>query len=115
MECKANQAPEGRPSDRKTLPSALKVTGDQDLPGQYKFRQNTHTQPAEQQRLGTLLLDTRPAEEFASLHIRGAIQIGLMGNFSSWAAILIDPTRELLLVAESESSAAEAHARLARV
>jgi len=38
-----------------------------------------------------------------------------MGNFSSWAAILIDPTRELLLVAESESSAAEAHARLARV
>jgi len=85
------------------------------LPGQSKFRLMTATQLAEQQRLGTLLLDTRPAEEFASLHIRGAIQIGLMGNFSSWAAILIDPTRELLLVAESESSAAEAHARLARV
>jgi rhodanese-related sulfurtransferase len=38
-----------------------------------------------------------------------------MGNFSSWAAILIDPTQEILLVTENESSAAEAHTRLARV
>jgi rhodanese-related sulfurtransferase len=85
------------------------------LPGSSKLRRLTAAQLAEQQLLGTPLLDTRPAEEFASLHIRGAIQIGLMGNFSSWAAILIDPSRELLLVAENESSAAEASARLARV
>ena len=80
-----------------------------------KLRLLTAVQLVGEQRLGALVLDTRPAEKFASLHIRGAIQIGLKGYFSSWAAILIDPTRELLLVAENESTAAEAHTRLARV
>lgn len=80
-----------------------------------KLRLLTAAQFVEEQRLGALVLDTRPAEKFASLHIRGAIQIGLKGYFSSWAAILIDPTQKLLLLAENESSAAEAHTRLARV
>jgi rhodanese-related sulfurtransferase len=85
------------------------------LSGSFKLRLLTAAQLVEERRLGALLLDTRPAEKFASLHIRGAIQISLMGNFSSWAAILIDPAQELVLVAESESSAAEACTRLARV
>lgn len=69
----------------------------------------------EEQRRGAILLDTRPAEQFAALHIRGAIQIGLTGPFSSWAAMLVRPSQELVVVAENESQAEEAHIRLARV
>ena len=75
----------------------------------------TASQVALKQRGGTLLLDTRPAEQFAALHIRGSIQISLMGNFASWAAIILSPAPELLLIAESANSAREAHNRLARV
>lgn len=85
------------------------------MSGSSKLRLLTAAQLVEEQQRGALLLDTRPAEKFAALHIRAAIQISLMGNFSSWAAILIDPNQDLVLVAESESSAAEAQARLARV
>jgi hydroxyacylglutathione hydrolase len=62
-----------------------------------------------------LLLDSRPAERFAALHIRGSIQISLRGNFAGWAAIMIDPAQELLLIAEDITSATEAHNRLRRV
>jgi rhodanese-related sulfurtransferase len=62
-----------------------------------------------------LILDTRPAEQFAALHIRGSIQISLMGHFASWAAIIIEPTEKLLLIAEDASHAQEARNRLVRV
>jgi rhodanese-related sulfurtransferase len=75
----------------------------------------TATQVVEEQRKGAILLDTRPPEHFAALHIRGAIQIGLTGPFSSWAAMLVRPSQELVVVAEDESRAEEAHIRLARV
>jgi hydroxyacylglutathione hydrolase len=62
-----------------------------------------------------LILDTRPAEQFAALHIRGSIQISLMGNFAGWAAIIIEPTQKLLLIVEDASHAQEARNRLLRV
>jgi len=72
-------------------------------------------QLAQEQREGALVLDTRPAEQFASLHIRGSIQISLMGNFASWAAIIIDPAQKVLLIAENANRAEEARNRLLRV
>jgi len=74
----------------------------------------TATQLSQQQRGGALILDTRPAEQFATLHIRGSIQISLMGNFASWAAIILDPEQTLLLIAEDLNGAREAYNRLAR-
>ena len=68
-----------------------------------------------EQRNGALVLDTRPAEEFVSLHIRRSIQIGLLGYFASWAAILIEPTRRIVLIAEDLQRAQEACSRLIRV
>jgi rhodanese-related sulfurtransferase len=85
------------------------------VPGSSKLRLLTPADLVEEQRKGALILDTRAAEEFASLHIRRAIQIGLVGSFASWAAILIEPDQKLVLVAEDEPSAEEAHTRLARV
>jgi len=75
----------------------------------------TAAQLAQEQGRGVLLLDTRPAEQFASFHIRGSIQISLAGNFASWAAIIINPAENLLLIAENSKRAQEARNRLARV
>jgi rhodanese-related sulfurtransferase len=85
------------------------------VPGSSKLRLLTPADLVEEQRKGALILDTRAAEEFASLHIRRAIHIGLAGPFASWAAILIEADQKLVLVAEDEPSAEEAHTRLARV
>lgn len=85
------------------------------MPESSKLRQLTATQLVEQQRRGVLVLDTRGAEQFAALHIRGSIQIGLSGPFASWAAMLLKPTQKLALVAENEQSVQEARLRLARV
>jgi len=60
-----------------------------------------------QLRGGALLLDTRLAEQFAALHIRGSIQISLMENFAGWAAIILDPEQKLLLIAEDPNGARE--------
>ena len=64
---------------------------------------------------GILVLDVRPAEQFASLHIRGSVQISLMGYFASWAAIIIDPSQKVILIAEDATKAQEACNRLVRV
>ena len=86
-----------------------------DLSGSTKLRELTAAELAEEQKRGTLLLDTRPAEQFAALHIRGSIQISLLGHFAGWAAILIDPAQNILIVGENEKSAQEAVIRLTRV
>ena len=85
------------------------------LPDSTKLQPVTPTQLAQQQRGGALILDTRPAEQFAARHIRGSIQISLLGNFASWAAIILDPEQKLLLIAEDLDGAREAQNRLARV
>jgi rhodanese-related sulfurtransferase len=85
------------------------------MAGSPKLQQFTAKQIPQEQQRGVLILDTRPAELFASAHIRGAMQLGLMGPFACWAAILIAPTQRLLIVAEDEASVQEAQIRLARV
>jgi len=80
-----------------------------------QLQQLTAAQLWLEQGRGVLILDTRPAEQFTSFHIAGSMQIGLMGSFASWAAILIGASQRILLVAESANCAQEAHNRLARV
>ena len=80
-----------------------------------QLQQLTAAQLGQEQRRGVLILDTRPTEDFASFHISGSMQIGLMGSFASWAAILIGPSQRILLVVENANCAQEAHSRLARV
>jgi len=85
------------------------------LPESTKLRLLTATQLIEEQGEGALILDVRPAEIFAALHIRGSVQIGLGGPFSSWAAMLIRPNQLLVIIAENEQFAQEANTRLQRV
>jgi rhodanese-related sulfurtransferase len=85
------------------------------LPEPSQLKQLTAAQLEQEQRGDALIVDTRAAEQFASCHIVGSMQIGLGGPFASWSAILIKPTQRILLVAEDRNRAFEAHSRLARV
>ncbi|HYK88355.1 MAG TPA: rhodanese-like domain-containing protein [Acidobacteriota bacterium] len=64
---------------------------------------------------GGVLLDTRPSAQFGADHIAGAINIGLGGQFASWAGTLIREDSQIILVAESHDEVKEARIRLARV
>ena len=70
---------------------------------------------AEMQRSGALVLDTRPSGQFGGGHIPGAIQIGMTGQFASWAGRILGLDRHIVLVAEDRDSMLEARTRLARV
>ena len=65
--------------------------------------------------LGYVVLDVRTAEEFGAGHVPGALNVGLGGQFASWAGALIPLGSPIILVAASESQVDEAVTRLARV
>ena len=67
------------------------------------------------QRGGHLVLDTRPSAQYGAGHIPGSLNIGLNGQFASWAGTLIKPDIPLLLVAEDPEQVRESRTRLARV
>jgi glyoxylase-like metal-dependent hydrolase (beta-lactamase superfamily II)/rhodanese-related sulfurtransferase len=63
---------------------------------------------------GAVLLDTRPATEFAAAHLRGSLQVGLDTRFAEYAGSVIPPHTPVVLIAEA-ADAAEARVRLARI
>ncbi len=69
----------------------------------------------EMQEHGALVLDVRPAADYGSVHIPGSLNIGLGGQFASWAGSLISLETPLIIVAEDETKVHEAVLRLARV
>ena len=68
-----------------------------------------------QMHLGATVLDVREAGDFGAQHIPGAINIGLSGQFASWAGTLLSPREPLIVSSEDEDDAGEAVMRLARV
>src|SRR5215510_8479834 len=64
---------------------------------------------------GYVILDVRSAAEFGAGHVPGSLNIGLGGQFASWAGCLIPLTSPIIIVAESQDKVAEAQTRLARV
>ena len=64
---------------------------------------------------GATILDLRPGAAFGAGHAPGAINIGLAGQFASWAGQLIQFDDSLVLVAEDDAQVDEAVIRLARV
>jgi glyoxylase-like metal-dependent hydrolase (beta-lactamase superfamily II)/rhodanese-related sulfurtransferase len=66
------------------------------------------------ERAGAVLLDTREPADFAARHLRGALSVGLQGRFAEWAADVLDPYRDLVLVGDPTASL-ESRIRLARV
>ncbi len=64
---------------------------------------------------GYTVLDTRAGQDFARGHVPGSLNIGLGGQFASWAGTVLGVGAQIVLVADSEEKAAEARMRLARV
>jgi len=57
----------------------------------------------------------RAAREFGEGHVPGALNIGLGGQFASWAGALIPLGAALIVVADDDAQVGEAATRLARV
>lgn len=74
--------------------------------------------PEEVKRLadeGHVVLDVRAAEEFGAGHVPGALNVGLGGQFASWAGSLVEPDASVIIIAETDEQIDEAVMRLARV
>jgi hydroxyacylglutathione hydrolase len=54
---------------------------------------------AEQAR-GTQVLDTRDPAEFAAAHLAGSLNIGLVGQYATWAGTLLTPDQPVVIVAD---------------
>ncbi len=63
---------------------------------------------------GAQLLDVRDAAEFAQGHLAGSINIGLGGQYATWAGTLLDRVRPIVIIAEPGREQ-EAALRLGRI
>jgi hydroxyacylglutathione hydrolase len=62
-----------------------------------------------------ILIDTRPADEFAAGFIPGSIFIGLQGQFAPWVGALIPTDNQKIILVTETGSEKETVQRLARV
>ena len=64
---------------------------------------------------GAIVLDTRPAMQFAVAHVPGSLHIALSGQYASWAARILGLDQRIILVGEDSDHLRESQLRLARV
>jgi glyoxylase-like metal-dependent hydrolase (beta-lactamase superfamily II)/rhodanese-related sulfurtransferase len=63
---------------------------------------------------GAQVLDTRDPVPFASAHLKGSINIGLVGSYATWAGTVLSREKPIVLVADPGSEA-ESALRLGRI
>ena len=63
---------------------------------------------------GAQLLDVRDPNEFAQSHLRGSINVGLAGQYATWAGTVLTRERAIVLIAEPGREQ-EAATRLGRI
>jgi rhodanese-related sulfurtransferase/glyoxylase-like metal-dependent hydrolase (beta-lactamase superfamily II) len=63
---------------------------------------------------GAQLLDVRDSNDFAQGHLVGSINIGLNGQYATWAGTLLDRERPIVIIAEPNRES-EAAVRLGRI
>ena len=64
---------------------------------------------------GATVVDTRPAKSFATAHIPGTINIPFNKSFVNWSGALIDPARDIIVIAESSVNANEITRELSKI
>jgi hydroxyacylglutathione hydrolase len=67
------------------------------------------------QKEGAIVLDTRPAMQFAVAHVPGSVHIALTGQYASWAARILGLDTRLIIAGEDLEHVRESQMRLARV
>ena len=66
------------------------------------------------QQVGAQILDTRDCAEFASAHLKGSINIGLGGQYATWAGTVLDREHPIVIIADPGRES-EAATRLGRI
>ncbi len=66
------------------------------------------------QRTGGQILDTRDPTEFAAAHLAGSINIGLSGQYATWAGTLLNREHPIVIIADPDREN-EAAVRLGRI
>jgi hydroxyacylglutathione hydrolase len=66
------------------------------------------------QRTGGQILDTRDPTEFAAAHLAGSINIGLGGQYATWAGTILSRDRPIVIIADPGREL-EAATRLGRI
>jgi glyoxylase-like metal-dependent hydrolase (beta-lactamase superfamily II)/rhodanese-related sulfurtransferase len=69
----------------------------------------------EVQQRNAIVLDVRDSAAYGAGHLPGSINIGLGGQYASWAGTLLRENDEIVIVADNRERADEAVMRLARV
>jgi len=67
-----------------------------------------------EQAAGAQVLDTRDAAEFAAVHLRGSLNVGLGGQYATWAGTVLRHDRPIVLIAEAGAER-ESAVRLGRI
>jgi rhodanese-related sulfurtransferase len=49
---------------------------------------------------GAQILDTRDPDEFGAAHLKGSINIGLSGQYATWAGTVLDRTHPIVIIAD---------------
>jgi glyoxylase-like metal-dependent hydrolase (beta-lactamase superfamily II)/rhodanese-related sulfurtransferase len=63
---------------------------------------------------GAQILDTRDLEEFGAAHLAGSINIGLSGQYATWAGTVLDRVHPIVIIADPGREI-ESAVRLARI
>jgi hydroxyacylglutathione hydrolase len=64
---------------------------------------------------GATVIDTRPAKEFAAGHVARTVNIPFNKSFLSWSGALVDPERDVILVATELGEAGQIVNQLAKI
>jgi glyoxylase-like metal-dependent hydrolase (beta-lactamase superfamily II)/rhodanese-related sulfurtransferase len=67
------------------------------------------------QQEGAIVVDTRPAIQFAVAHVPGSVHIALTGQYASWAARILGLDTPLIIAGADPEHIRESQLRLARV
>ena len=66
------------------------------------------------QRAGAQILDTRDPAEFAVAHLVGSVNIGLGGQYATWAGTILSPQRPIVVITAPDREQ-ESAMRLGRI
>lgn len=105
-------------SDQPEVPSYFPVSAAQNLKGSVSIEDLPKPEALRSEQIGNfdgIVIDVRPNVEYGAGHIPNAINIGLGGQFATWAGTMIPIGTPIAIAADTGEQVDEAFMRLARV